>query len=660
MTPFFHGNIDYKDAGLIYQYTDEELKILEKCSNSCLYFMEHYCKFLNDKGYTLVKLRDYQKDMIELYSEEVWDNEIEEFICKNQYIIGMSSRQSSKTTTVSGYFVWSMIFHSNKQVGIVANKAKTSKEIVGKVKKIIEGLPFFMKPGMISAAKETITLENGSYLMSASTNPTSVTGQSINLLFLDEAAHIQPNLANDFWKSVFPTLSSFKNKQIIITSTPKGKQNLFYRLYDGACKGLNTFKHYRVDWWQVPGRDEAWEKETRANFGNEEFDQEYGLQFDVDSTKLLKSYDFQLMRKIKKNYVNIEFDGLPKSITDKMYWDPNFDPTQLSPEDLIFRKFLFIIDTAEGKQIGVKGKKDSDWNIINIFEIKPMSYLKIKKNSKFSPSIKLKDCIEYKQVGIYMDNNNDEEYSAITLRYLIFNIFKSGEGLIDNCRILIEMNFNGKNFLNIFMDHKLFYSDLVLKTYHVKPIPGQVQEKKYGFKTTGGLQGKSYYCEYGSKMISLRQIIVDQYNKNPNMSSISELENFGKNSKGIYEGSCMHDDISITILFISRVNDIEEFLNWVEDGFDNLEKYYNNQNIINIKKLLNMYIDQEENYTDDEFKQMYGIDNNQMPSINNQSYSTNPYSNQRIVNPYNQNNNVNPYSNQKVINPYNQNNKLNN
>ena len=639
MAPFFHGNIDYKDAGLIYQYTEEEMQELEKCANDCVYFVSKYCKFLNDKGWTLIKLRDYQQDMLKLYSEEEWDPEIEEFIVKNQYIVGMSSRQSAKTTTVSAYFTWAMVFHNDKQVGVVANKAKTSREIVGKVKKMIEGLPFFMKPGVLRVAQETITLENGSYLMSASTNPTSVTGQSINLLYLDEAAHIQANLADDFWKSVFPTLSSFRNKQIIITSTPKGKQNLFYRLYDGACKGINTFKHYRVDWWQVPGRDEKWEKETRANFGNEEFDQEFGLQFDTDSTKLIRSIDFQFMRRIKKEYKNIEFDELSPNLCKNLFWDPNFDPTMLLEDDLLNRRFLFIIDTAEGKQIGIKGKQDSDWNVINIFEIEPLSIAKIRHNAKYLPTFTIKDSIRYRQIGIYLDNNNDEESSAAVLKYLVYNIFKSGQGMIDNCRILLEMNFNGKNFLNKFMDHSLFYGALVLKTYHVKPIPGVPQKKSYGFKTSPGSMGKSYFCELGAKMIARHQIIVNQYNnETPTKSSISQLENFGKNSKGLYEGSCMHDDIAVTVLFISHVNDIPEFFDWIEEWFDSLEEY-NNMHILHIKEILNMYINNgEEEYTDDDFKSLYGIDENQYNTSFIKPMVQTPYLNNNIQNPYLKNN----------------------
>lgn len=608
---FFHGNIDYRDAGIIFEYTDEELNELLKCSQDCIYFVSKYCKFLNDNGWTNITLRDYQKDILKLYSEEKWDDKLQNYIIANQYIIGLASRQSAKTTTTVAYFVWSLIFHSDRQIGIVSNKAKTSREIIGKIKKVIEGLPFFLKPGVLRVAQETLTFENGSYIMSASTNPTSVTGQSINLLYLDECAHIPVNLADDFWKSVFPTLSSFRNKQIIITSTPKGKQNLFFRLYDASCKGLNSFKHYRVDWWQVPGRDEKWEKETRANFGNEEFDQEFGLQFNVDSEKLIRAKDLQFMHKIKKSFISIELDCMPKYISDHIFWHPDFHPDQLTMQDLINRKFLFVVDTAEGKQAGVKGKQDSDWNIINIFEIELLSPIKILKNKAEGQSVKIKDVIQYRQVGIYMDNDQDEEQSAEACKYLTYSLFKSGEGMIDNVRILLEMNFNGKNFLNIFEDHPMWYGALILQTYHVKPIPGQIQQKKFGFKTTRGANGKNYYCELGAKMISKRQIIISQYDNNPNKSSIGELENFEKNPKGVYEGSCTHDDIAITILFVSRVNEIDEFQQFLEEYIDHIDSSYNleiyKKSFI-VKKYLNIFVDKEE-LSDEDFYSFYAGNN---------------------------------------------------
>lgn len=525
---------------------------------------------------------------------------------------------SHNTTTTVAYMVWYMIFKNDKNISLVANKGKTSSEIVTKFKQVVEGLPFYMKPGIVRQGATSITLENGCYLNSATTNPTSITGQSTTLLYLDEAAHIPENIVTEFWRSIFPTLSSFKSCQFIVTSTPKGTQNLFYRLYDGACKQKNSFKPYRVDWWQVPGRDEKWEAEMRKDFGDENFDQEFGLQFDVQSSKLVRTKDIKFMERIKKEFVNIDIDGLDKKISDRIYWDPSFNPGMLSNDDLNYRRFLFIVDTAEGKEIGERGKEDPDSNVINIFEVEPLSPIKIKKNRSFIKSINMKDCLQFKQIGLYIDNESDEEESAIALRTLIFDIFKNGkrhngyEESIDNSRILIEMNFNGKNFVNIFKDHPMYYEEVFIKTYHTKPIPGEKPPlKKIGFLTKGGEKGKKYFCELGAKLIAKRQILVRQYNNNVNKSSIGQIQAFGKNKKGSYEGSCVHDDISVTILFVSIAVESEEFIWWIEDWIDNLQQWQVNEDhwnkILNIKKLLSLYIqsDEEDELTDEEFKDLY-------------------------------------------------------
>lgn len=612
--PFFMGKTDYKDSGIIFQYTPEEIEELKKCAGDVIYFVEHYCKFKTQAGKKLVTLRDYQKDILHLFGDEIWDEETQNIITKNRKILLLQSRQTGKTTTTAAYFVWYTCFHTDKNLMIVANKGRTANEIIKKVKEMYEGLPFFMKPGIITLQATTITLENGCHIGSATTNPTSITGDSCNILYMDEAAHIPPNISEEFWRSVYPTLSSFKDSQIIVSSTPKGKNNLFYRLYDKSCKGENDFINYKVYWYQVPGRDEAWEKAERNNFGSENFDQEYGLQFDVDATKLIRVSDFNLMRRIKKKFINIDLDTIDKKYSDKILWNPYCNPSTMTYKELTQSLFLFVIDTAEGKEVGIKGRKDSDWNIINIFKVELMSPLHLKKLG-VDKNPKIKDMIQFKQIGLYADNENDEEKAAEALKQIIYKTFKCGIGLIDNCRVLLEMNFNGKNFLNIFKDDNQFYDAIVLKTYHVKPVPGQVQKKKFGFKTTGGNGGKNYYCDLGAKMIANRQIIISQYDDfDINKSSIGQLENFGKNEKtGKYEGSCVHDDISVTILFVSRAIEIDDFLMWVDDWIYNLN-YYNtplkdNNKRVYIQKLLNSASDEandsENTLSDEDFKKIW-------------------------------------------------------
>lgn len=622
VTPFYHGDINLRDAGVIFKYTDEELEEMGKCANDPIYFISMYCKFVNDKGRTTVKLRDYQKDIITMLGGETYDDEIDEMKPKNKHNILLQSRQSGKTTTVAAYFTWYLCFHTDRNLAIVANKGATANQIVKLVKEMYEGLPYFLKPGLTRYQETSITLENGCYLKCATTNPTSVTGSTCHVLYVDEAAHIPVNMMEDFWKSVYPTLSSSRVSQIIVSSTPKGKRNIFYKLYDGACKGENDFKHYRVDWWQVPGHDEEWAIRERKNFGAENFDQEYGLQFDVETSKLVRAKDLKFFGKIKKDFVHLDLDGLKKEYADRIFWDPDFDVQSFSRDDFYRRKFIFSVDTAEGTEVGVKGKKDSDFNVINIFEIQALSPARIRYNMKYWPEtdMSMLDCIQFKQVGVYLDNTRDEELSAGACRELIFNVFHCGQPYnintdeyIDNCRLLLEMNFNGKNFINKFMAHPMFYEDIIFKTYHVKPIPGQVQQKKFGYKTTGGAHGKGYFCEKGAKLISKRQIIVTQENNNLNYSSIGQLQNFGKNDKGAYEGTLCHDDIAVTILFLSRLfeDEMEEFKIWLDEFFDKIQE---SPKIFLVKRLLKIYYEENPEISDSDFNSLYLKNNIGQPS----------------------------------------------
>ena len=228
LNPFWHGQIHYRDAGVIFEYTDWEKHELEKCAEDCLYFAEHYAKFKNDKGHTLVKLRNYQKRLLKLFSEEEYDPVSETVIPKNSRAILLQSRQSGKTTTVCCYFSWFLIFHDDKTSFVSANKAGTGKEIISKIKDVLEGLPFFMKPGILNLSETRIKLENGSSLKTAAASKSPATGESLQLLYIDEAALIPPHIIDEYWTSIQPTMSSFRGNQIILSSTPRGKGNLFY------------------------------------------------------------------------------------------------------------------------------------------------------------------------------------------------------------------------------------------------------------------------------------------------------------------------------------------------------------------------------------------------------------------------------------------------
>lgn len=154
---------------------------------------------------------------------------------------------------------------------------------------------------------------------------------------------------------------------------------------------------------------------------------------------------------------------MPSEISSLIKWAPEFDPATLTYYDLKNRVFLLVVDTAQGKEAGIAGKKDSDYNVINIFEVEPMSPLKVEKNRNNQP-ITIRDVVQFKQVGIYMDNNKNEEWCAEACKYITFQVFKCGFKDIDNVRVLLEMNFNGNNWINHFKNHPQFYDNILIKT----------------------------------------------------------------------------------------------------------------------------------------------------------------------------------------------------
>lgn len=670
MTPFFENDIDFRDANVPFEMTEWEKEEWLKCSLDPEYFIANYVKFQTDYGYKTVKLREYQKKMVHLMGDEDWNSDLETFVPKSRYNIIMCSRQMGKTTTVCSVFLHYMLFHVERNLFITANKGTTATEIVNKLTEMLKGLPFWLKPGIIKKNQSSLKFDNGCYMLSAAASKTPATSFTIHFMYVDEAALIANNIIDDYWKSVFPTLSSSKVSKIVLTSTPRGRQNLFYRLWEGSQQCKNSFKNLRADWWENPDHDEAWAEQQKADFGEEEFAQEFELQWDVAASKLIRGTDNQFMNRIRKEYVNVDIPSVPKEYCDNFYWHPSFDPNSI---DNKWKRFVIIGDTAEGKAIQISGKNTTDYNVLQIFEMQLMPYHRILKNMR-DKKIDITDCFRFRQVGVYMDNLTDEETMGSAAKYLVYYVFRSGSKImgsyLDNTRILIEMNFNGKNFLNKFMDDDHWYEEIVFKTHHTKPVPGKYMKKSFGFKTTTGGKGigKAYFCENGAKMITDRRVIVSHYNKNENLSTLTQLNAFDKIRKSnnsdyfIYGGVGLHDDLAYSVLNCSRVVEIEEYKEWIEDYFmTGIEKDSNWQKVA---MLLRKSVEKDEgSMTDKEFSDMYtggGVTpynnfNRQTMNyptfnqgvLNGQTYGTlmrggllskggmqNPYLGKGVVNPY--------------------------
>lgn len=244
--PWFQSEIGLRKSGITFKMTEDEIQEYIKCKLDIHYFAEKYCKIKTEDGSVQnIRLRDYQKDILDLYS-------------KNRFSILMGSRQIGKTINSAITMLHYVTFNNDKNIMIVANIASTTIEIIDKIKSIYQQLPFFLKVGLKNWNQRTIIFENGCRIKSAARSKTPAIGFTIDFLYLDEFAHIPSNIIEPYYTAVFPVVSAVENSKIVITSTPNG-MNLFYRLLNDAERPdgdplKNNYRAKRVYWYQVPGR----------------------------------------------------------------------------------------------------------------------------------------------------------------------------------------------------------------------------------------------------------------------------------------------------------------------------------------------------------------------------------------------------------------------
>jgi len=260
------GNPLLKKAGVQQEFTKEQVQEFIKCREDPVYFTKNYVKIVNvDEGLVPFKMWDFQEELIEKFH-------------KNRFNIAKLPRQTGKSTTVVSYLLHFILFNDNVNVGILANKASTSRDLLGRLCTAYENLPKWLQQGVVVWNKGNIELENGSKILAASTSASAVRGMSFNIIFLDEFAFVPNHVADDFFSSVYPTISSGKTTKIIIISTPYG-MNHFYKMWMDAQNERNEYVWSEVHWSQVPGRDEEWKAQTIKNTSERQFTQEFECEF---------------------------------------------------------------------------------------------------------------------------------------------------------------------------------------------------------------------------------------------------------------------------------------------------------------------------------------------------------------------------------------------
>ena len=296
---FYRGSKNVPVAGAQYAFTADMVTELRKCKDDILYFAENF--------FYVVTL-DSGKKKIELYDAQ---RRILRSLVDNRFACILSSRQAGKTTLLTIFALWMICFHSDYRLAIVANKETTAINIFKRVRMAYEQLPNYIKPGVKDYAKTGMTLGNDSSIIISTTTTTSIRGDTLNCICLDEAAFIETHLLDEFWASVIPAISSGKTSKILMVSTPQGVGNKFHQIYTGAETGkLKEWKAERIDWWEVPGRDENWKRTMVEVLGSEEkFLQEFNNMFLDDASQAVGAAVIERFKREKLPPVWVSDDG---------------------------------------------------------------------------------------------------------------------------------------------------------------------------------------------------------------------------------------------------------------------------------------------------------------------------------------------------------------
>ena len=276
------GNPNLKKANVKVEWTEEQLLEYKKCMDNPQYFIEEYVKIISlDEGLIQFKMYPFQKEMIGTFH-------------KNRFTICKLPRQSGKSTIMISYLLHYALFNPSVNIAILANKAATARDLLGRLQLAYENLPKWLQQGVMSWNKGSLELENGSKILASSTSASAVRGGSYNIIFLDEFAYVPSNVAEQFFSSVYPTISSGKSTKVIIVSTPHG-MNMFYKLWRDAEEKRNSYIPIEVHWSEVPGRDDKWKKETIANTSEQQFQTEFECEFLGSVNTLINSSKLRVL-----------------------------------------------------------------------------------------------------------------------------------------------------------------------------------------------------------------------------------------------------------------------------------------------------------------------------------------------------------------------------
>jgi len=341
------GNPNVKRDGVNEEWDAHKVSEYQKCMQDPAYFARTYVKIISlDKGLVNFNLYEYQEKMFKHFNH-------------NRFSIVLACRQSGKSISSVVFLLWYACFHSEKTIAVLANKGSTAREMLARVTLALENLPFFLQPGCKALNKGSIEFSNNSRIIAAATSGSSIRGMSVNLLFLDEFAFVER--AAEFYTSTYPVVSAGKDTKVIITSTANGIGNTFHKVWEGAVQGTNEYKPFTVNWWDVPGRDEEWKKQTISNTSQLQFDQEFGNTFFGTGDTLINAETLLALRARPPKQVLEGGDFL-------VYTDPIKD-----------HEYIVMVDVSKGR-----GQDYSTFTVIDI-SVQPFKQVAVYRCNTISP-----------------------------------------------------------------------------------------------------------------------------------------------------------------------------------------------------------------------------------------------------------------------------------
>lgn len=481
---YYRGNSNLKPRGVSIEWTPEMAEEFAKCAADPIYFAERYVKVVHpDRGLETITLYEYQKEIIESY-------------LGHRYTAVNTSRQAGKTTTATIIILHYILFHEYKTVALTANKADSAREILERIQISFESLPKWLQQGVVEWNKGSVLLENGCKVFAGATSSSSIRGKTVQLLYIDETAFVEN--WDEFFASVFPTITAGTETKVLLTSTPKGL-NHFYKICEGGRKGDNGYHYIEVPWQRVPGRDEKWRKETLDGIGNDlqKFAQEFECEFQGSSGTLISGA--KLKELVFKLPVE-EKDGL------KMFVRPEKG-----------HSYICVVDVSRGKGL--------DYSAFQIIDVTQMPY---------------------RQVCTFRDNM----ITPLDFAEIIFRTTKAYE----EAMTLVEINDIGEQVSEAL--HSDFESESLLYTESAgrsgkRISTGFGRSVDKGIRTTKTV--KAIGCNMLKLMIEADQLIVNDFD------TINELSTFSKNKNSFEAEPGCHDDLVMCLVLFSWLSDQQFF-----------------------------------------------------------------------------------------------------